>query len=169
MKVIQVGIGGMGNAWLRAVQASPHVEYAGFVEVNTATAAEQVAKNELDGSKVFASLEEALARVQADGVINVTPPQFHRQVSLTALEAGLPVLSEKPLADTLTAAQDIVDTANRTGILAHGGAELSLSRADRKRFIKRYNRATLGRLAQSRWIFLRGHTLAAFAKRCPIL
>jgi predicted dehydrogenase len=117
MKVIQVGIGGMGNAWLRAVQASPQVEFAGFVEVNPAIAAEQVAKYELDGNRVFPSLEAALGAVQAEGIINVTPPQFHRQVSVTALEAGIPVLSEKPLADTLAAAQDIVDAANRTGVL----------------------------------------------------
>jgi predicted dehydrogenase len=115
--VIQVGIGGMGNAWLRAVQASPNVEYAAYVEVNAAVAAEQVAKYALDSSKIFTSLDEALGAVQADGVINVTPPQFHRQVSLSALEAGLPVLSEKPLADTLAAAQDIVDASNRMGVL----------------------------------------------------
>jgi predicted dehydrogenase len=117
MKVIQVGLGGMGNAWLRAVQQAPEVEFAGFVEVNSAIAAEQVAKYELDGSTVFPNLKQALAAVQADGVINVTPPQFHREVSLIALEAGMPVLSEKPLADTFTAAQDIVDAANRTGVL----------------------------------------------------
>jgi predicted dehydrogenase len=117
MKVIQVGLGGMGNAWLHAVQASAHVEYAGFVEINVDIAAEQVAKFGLDRSMVFPSLELALAAVQADGVINVTPPQFHRAVSLTALEAGVPVLSEKPLADTLAAAYDIVDAANQTGVL----------------------------------------------------
>ena len=117
MKVIQVGIGGMGNAWLRAVQASSTVSYAGFVEVNPDIAADQAAKYGLDRDLIFPSLPEALAAVQADGMINVTPPQFHREVSIQALEAGVPVLSEKPLADTLTAAQDIVDAANRTGVL----------------------------------------------------
>jgi predicted dehydrogenase len=117
MKVIQVGIGGMGNAWLRAVQDSAEVAYAGFVEVNEAVAAEQVAKYGLAGLPVFKSLDEALHQVQADGVINVTPPQFHKAVSLTALEAGVPVLSEKPLADTRQAALEIVATAERTGVL----------------------------------------------------
>lgn len=117
MKVIQVGIGGMGNAWLRAVQASPTVTYAGFVEVNPTIAADQAAKYGLDRSLIFPTLTDALAAVEADGVINVTPPQFHREVSLQALEAGIPVLSEKPLADTMAAAQDIVDAANRTGVL----------------------------------------------------
>ena len=117
MKVIQVGIGGMGNAWLRAVQDSPDVAYAGFVEVSDAVAAEQVKKYNLDGSLIFKSLDEALRTVQTDGVINVTPPQFHKAVSITALEAGVPVLSEKPLAGTRQEALDIVAAANRTGIL----------------------------------------------------
>jgi len=107
----------MGNAWLRAVQESPVVEYAGFVEVNDTVAAEQVQKYGLDGATVFKSLAEALRAVQADGVINVTPPQFHKTVSIAALEAGIPVLSEKPLADTRQAALDIVAAADRTGVL----------------------------------------------------
>lgn len=117
MNVIQVGIGGMGNAWLRAVVASPVVEYAGFVEVSEKVAAEQVEKYGLDGSRIYKSVEEAIKAVAADGLINVTPPQFHKAVSITALEAGIPVLSEKPLADTRATAQEIVDAANRTGIL----------------------------------------------------
>ena len=110
-------MGGMGNAWLRAVQASPQVDYAGFVEVNPTVAATQVAQYGLDAALVFPSLAEALANVQADGVINITPPQFHKEVSIAALEAGVPVLSEKPLADTLDAAQAIVDAAKRSGVL----------------------------------------------------
>lgn len=117
MKVIQVGIGGMGNAWLRTVQDSNEVSYAGFVEVSDKIAAEQVEKWGIDGSTIYKSLPEALAKIKPDGVINVTPPQFHKAVSITALEAGIPVLSEKPLAGTLEEAQDIVDAANRTGVL----------------------------------------------------
>jgi predicted dehydrogenase len=117
MKVIQVGIGGMGQVWLQTVLASQEVEFAGFVEVNDAIAEAQAARNGLDRALIFPTLDEALASVQADGVINVTPPQFHRDISIRALEAGIPVLSEKPLAPTLAEARDIVDCANRTGVL----------------------------------------------------
>jgi predicted dehydrogenase len=117
MKVIQVGMGGMGNAWLHAVLGSENVAYAGFVEINDTIAAEQVKRYNLDGSRVYHTLPEALAAVDADGVINVTPPQFHKEVSITALAAGLPVLSEKPLADTFAAAQAIVEKADATGLL----------------------------------------------------
>lgn len=117
MKIIQIGIGGMGNTWLNAVLSSSEVEYAGFVEINDSIARTQAERYGLDTSLIFHSLEEALAAVSADGVLDITPPQFHKQVSITALEAGIPVLSEKPLADTLDSAREIVRKANATGVL----------------------------------------------------
>lgn len=117
IKVIQAGMGGMGNVWLRTVLDSPEVEFAGFVEIDEDIAAKQVAAHGLDGDRVFKSLAEALDSVKADGVIDVTPPQFHRENSLTALEAGIPVLSEKPLANSRPAALAIVEKANQTGVL----------------------------------------------------
>ena len=117
ISVIQVGMGGMGNRWLQTVRESGEAVFAGFVEVNPAIAAEQAAKYNLEPSTIFSSVEDALNNVRADGLINVTPPIFHEAVSVTALEAGLPVLSEKPLADTMEAAQRIVQKSNETGTL----------------------------------------------------
>ncbi|MCK6627867.1 MAG: Gfo/Idh/MocA family oxidoreductase [Anaerolineae bacterium] len=117
MKVIQVGIGGMGNTWLKTVLASSEVEYAALVEVNEDIGRQQAEKYGLDRALIFRSLPEALAAVSADGVIDVTPPAFHREISAIALEAGLPVLSEKPLANTLADAVAIVQKANETGVL----------------------------------------------------
>jgi predicted dehydrogenase len=117
VKVIQVGIGGMGNTWLKTVQSSSEVEHSGFVEVNKTIAEQQVERYGLDPSLIFESLDKALASVRADGIIDVTPPRFHRAMSMAALEAGIPVLSEKPLSDTLATAQDIVRKANETGVL----------------------------------------------------
>lgn len=117
MRVIQVGIGGMGETWLKTILDSSTVSYAGFVEINEAVIERQVQVYGIDKTRVFGTLQDALAEVKADGVIDVTPPRFHRHVSLTALEAGLPVLSEKPLADSLVDAYAIVRKSNETGIL----------------------------------------------------
>jgi len=117
MKVIQVGIGGMGNTWLQTVLNSAEVEYAALVELNETIAQQQVERYGLEPTLIFQSLPEALAAVSADGLIDVTPPAFHREVSTTALAAGLPVLSEKPLAHTLSDAAAIVQKANETGVL----------------------------------------------------
>ncbi len=117
MKVIQLGIGGMGNTWLNAVRNSQEVDYAGFVEINADTARQQAAAYGLDAAAIFKSLPEALEQLHADAVIDVTPPQFHRANSILALEAGLPVLSEKPLAQSPEDARAIVAKAKETGIL----------------------------------------------------
>ncbi len=117
MKVIQIGLGGMGNTWLKTVLSSSEVEYAGFVEINPAIARQQAQQYNLDSRLIFNSLPQALAAVAAQGVINVTPPAFHREISLMALEAGLPVLSEKPLADSMASAREIVAKADEAGVL----------------------------------------------------
>lgn len=117
MKVIQVGIGGMGNTWLNAVQRSPRVEFAGFVEVNDEIARAQSEAYGLDHSLIFPTMAAALESVEADAVINVTPPDVHREICICALEAGLPVLTEKPLAGNLEDAWTIVSAANATGML----------------------------------------------------
>lgn len=117
VRLIQAGMGGMGNTWLKAVLASEEAEYAAFVEVNEDTARKQCDAYGLDPALVHPTLSEAMRSTAADGVLIITPPQFHREQSVLALRAGLPVLSEKPLADTMEAAQEIVAVANETGVL----------------------------------------------------
>jgi len=161
MRVVQVGIGGMGNAWLRAVLASPEVEYSGFVEVSETIAQEQVERYNLEPSLIFPSLGDALSAVQADGVINVTPPRFHKEISITALEAGVPVLSEKPLADSLEAAWDIVRKADETGVL-HMVAQnyrYSIPAQTLKRVI---DSGELGRVGAARVDFFKGPHFGGF-------
>ncbi len=117
MKVIQVGIGGMGNAWLHAVRKSDAVDFAGFVEISEDIVGRQAKAYGLDRARIFPSLPQALKKVDADAVINVTPPQFHREICVAALEAGLPVLTEKPLAGTLEDARAIAAAAESSGVL----------------------------------------------------
>lgn len=117
MKVIQVGIGGMGNTWLKAVQRSSQVDFAGFVEVNDDIARRQAETYELDRSRIYRSLPQAIEATEADAVINVTPPEFHREICVSAMEAGIPVLTEKPLAGTLEDARAIVAVAEASGVL----------------------------------------------------
>ncbi|MBN8636502.1 MAG: Gfo/Idh/MocA family oxidoreductase [Anaerolineae bacterium] len=117
MKVIQCGLGLMGRAWINTVQASPNVEFAALVEVDAATAQKRAQEFGLDPALIYPSLEAALAAVKADGVIDVTPPAAHQAISFAAMDAGLPVLSEKPLAGTRADARAIVAKSDQTGVL----------------------------------------------------
>jgi predicted dehydrogenase len=116
-KAILVGIGGFANAWIPVVTDSQEIEFAGFVEIDPQTIQQQVKRYGFKQDLIFTTLEVALAAVEADGVINITPPAVHKSISLTALDAGVPVLSEKPLADSMASAHEIVQKSTQTGIL----------------------------------------------------
>ena len=48
-----------------------------------------------------------------DAVIVASPNETHRDITLAALERGLPVLCEKPMTVTVEEAEDIAETARR--------------------------------------------------------
>jgi predicted dehydrogenase len=116
LRMIQVGVGGMGETWMRTISQSPDVEYAALVDVDTKILANQANKYGIPAERCFTNLSDAL-KVPADGLVNVTPPQFHESTCCSAMECGLPILTEKPLADTLEAAQRMVACATSTGKL----------------------------------------------------
>jgi predicted dehydrogenase len=59
-------------------------------------------------------VEDALALGDADSLLCVVPPALHEQVITPALDAGLHVLSEKPIADSMAASRRIVARAARS-------------------------------------------------------
>jgi 1,5-anhydro-D-fructose reductase (1,5-anhydro-D-mannitol-forming) len=61
-----------------------------------------------------ASLEELLART--DGVIVTTATTTHREVMITAAEAGRHLFAEKVLAPTVDQAEEIITAADRSGV-----------------------------------------------------
>jgi predicted dehydrogenase len=117
LRLVQVGAGAMGRLWLRTIRASPDVELVGLVDVNVDTARRAAAEAGLPELEVAGSLEALLAGVAADAVLNVTVPAAHRGVSTTALLAGLPVLCEKPLAESVAAGLSMVAAAELSGRL----------------------------------------------------
>ena len=56
-----------------------------------------------------------------DAVFVCTPPQHHREATIAALELGIPVYLEKPIARTREDADAIVDAVARTGALCAVG------------------------------------------------
>lgn len=76
----------------------------------------------LDPARTYGSWQEMLEREAAlpedqriEAVAIVTPNHIHAPPAITALEAGLAVIIDKPLADNLANAQAIAEAAARTG------------------------------------------------------
>ena len=117
IKIIQVGAGAMGRLWLDVLAGSADVELVGLVDIDLSAAQLSAAGAGLVDVALARSLPELLDRVAADAVLNVTVPEAHAEVSITALLHGLAVLCEKPLADTLAAALSMIAAAEVGGRL----------------------------------------------------
>jgi predicted dehydrogenase len=115
VRLIQVGAGMMGRAWLNVIGHSPDVRLVGLVDLNLETA--QRAAAGIGSVAVATRLDDLLGQVEADAVINVTIPEAHAEVSITALLNGLAVLCEKPVADTVSSALSMVAAAEVSGRL----------------------------------------------------
>ncbi|MCL2059745.1 MAG: Gfo/Idh/MocA family oxidoreductase [Oscillospiraceae bacterium] len=114
-KIIVAGCGGIVNAWFRNALARDDVEIVALVDPVEANAENHKLRHQLDGCPIFPTIGEALEKVDANLVFNTTPPANHEEVIVSSLRKGLDVFSEKPLADTIGAARNIVKASDESG------------------------------------------------------
>lgn len=114
-RIIQVGVGGMGRVWTDRIAESNRWEAAAYVDVNRKNLMAAAVRHRIPKTRCFTSLKEALGKVEADALLDVTPQRFRKAVCTAAFERGLHVLAEKPLADSLANAKTVVDRAAKQG------------------------------------------------------
>ena len=117
LPVVAVGAGAMGRAWLSTVGESPETELVGIVDLDLDAARRAAADLGRPDLPVGQDTVALAAQTGAKAVIDVTVPVAHHPVTTAALFAGLPVLGEKPVADTLPRALSLVAAAEVTGQL----------------------------------------------------
>jgi predicted dehydrogenase len=108
LRGILVGLGGRGHHWYNAVQRHPDTEYVAYVEPAEGNRTRAIERWGLPADRVFTSLEEAVGRVEADFVMDVTPPHIHESVASAAFKARLHLIGEKPISDDFEAAKRMV-------------------------------------------------------------
>ncbi len=118
LRVGVIGAGALGFHHTRILRDVPGATFAGFHESDAARAA--TVATEL-GVKAFASLDALLDDVEAVTIVVPTPAHF--AVAAPALERGLHVLIEKPIAATLDEADALL--AHRQ---AHRGGDADRAR-----------------------------------------
>jgi predicted dehydrogenase len=117
MKKVRIGIiglGGMGQAHIENVRKIEEAELAAVSDVDAEVAR---AVGEKFGVPWFSSYQELSASGLVDAVIVATPHYFHHEVAVCAFEHGLHVLSEKPLAVTVSQADSMLNAAKKAGKL----------------------------------------------------
>jgi predicted dehydrogenase len=96
-----MGVGGFGGHWLDVLDANQEkVDVVALVDVSAEALDTACTRYGHAPEICFTTLDAALVQVEADIMICVTPPQVHREHVTQALQAGLHVLCEKPLAST---------------------------------------------------------------------
>lgn len=128
MRLVQVGVRGMGNHWVGVGKRSAEVEVAGYVDVVPAHLEQLQQEHGVPAAACYADLGAALQAVRPDGVLCIVPPQFHRDVAVQALRAGCHVLTEKPLADTWERCREMAAEAQRAGRVLMVGQNYRYSR-----------------------------------------
>ena len=113
-----IGAGGMAANWLRRFLPAhgERVRIAGIVDASTDVLATARKDLGLAESQCFTSMAAAYDSVEADAVAIVVPPRFHRQAIEGACERGLPILSEKPVAESWEDVQAIVRATDVAGV-----------------------------------------------------
>lgn len=109
LRFLLVGLGNRGRQWAEIVATHPLATLAGAVDTDPA----RIAAFALAHPNVptYATLQEGLAKAEAQAVLLVTPPVDRLAQANAIFKAGLPLLAEKPLADTLGEAAEIVRAA----------------------------------------------------------
>ena len=112
MRAALVGAGYVSTYHLRALKSLDYVTLVGIADPDRSKA-EKVAE-EFDIPTVFSSLED-MAQARPDVVHILTPPAFHRDLAIRAMNLGCHVFVEKPMAETVEDCDAMIAAAAATG------------------------------------------------------
>jgi predicted dehydrogenase len=114
LRAIVVGCGAMSAAWLRAAAEIEGLEIVGLADLDRERAVQRAAEFGLDPI-IETDARALIERAKPDLVFDIVVPEARRAIVLGALARGRHVLSEKPLADTLAHAKELVAAARAAG------------------------------------------------------
>jgi len=134
-----VGLGSMGRNHLRVISGHADTIMAAVADTDAAALEAATAQT---GAAGFADPIEMIRDAEIDAVVIAAPTTAHVPLALSAIERGIPVLVEKPLAATHQEALRIVDAGRAAGVAVQVG------------HVERYNPAVLrlGELLRQGWL-----------------
>ena len=119
IKAAVIGVGALGRHHARILANMDGVELVAVADTNIG-AARQIADQH--GCEATTNYRELLGRVDAISI--AAPTILHQKIAIDCLNAGVPILVEKPLAAKIDAARAIIERAEQTGlVLAVGHVE----------------------------------------------
>ncbi len=119
MRAAVIGVGHLGRHHARILAALPGITLAGVVDTNRDRASQVAAEH---GTQAFGDFREIAGKV--DIAVVSAPTESHAVVTMPLIAAGVHVLVEKPVTQTLAEADALIAAANAAGVvLAVGHSE----------------------------------------------
>lgn len=109
-----IGVGGIGSAYVQAMQNSQLAQLVAVADTDPVRAKEFAESQACDA---FENAESMLEKASLDAVLICTPPVSHGQIAVPFLRAKVPVLCEKPFTITTDEAKELIAEADRNGVL----------------------------------------------------
>lgn len=103
-----LGVGWIGRHRMEAMQGSGYIEVAAIADPSPDNAAQ--AKESAPGAEVVSTLEDLLG-LDLDGIVIATPSAMHAEQAIAALERGVAVFCQKPLARTAGETRCVIEAA----------------------------------------------------------
>jgi predicted dehydrogenase len=148
-KVAVIGIGHFGTEHARVYSTCEGVELAGLCDIDRS--AGQKAADRF-GVAFVSSHRDLIGKVDAASL--AVPTILHHEIACELMEAGISVLVEKPIAATLDQADEMVNVAQRRGVVLQAG------------HLERFNPAvTAARKLATTPRFFEAHRLSVFTPR----
>jgi predicted dehydrogenase len=112
MRIAVAGAGLIGRRHIELIEASRDCVLAGIADPSPAAKDQAQARN----VQCYADHRALLEQEKPDGLIIASPNALHLQMALDCASAGVPALIEKPVTDTVAAAQRLCVAIKRTGV-----------------------------------------------------
>ncbi|MDN5003113.1 Gfo/Idh/MocA family protein [Bradyrhizobium sp. GCM10027634] len=112
MRIAVAGAGLIGRRHVELIEASPDCVLAGIADPSSTAKEFAQARN----APWHADHRALLQREKPDGLIIASPNALHLQMGLDCAEARVPALIEKPVTDTVAAAQRLCAAIKRSGV-----------------------------------------------------
>lgn len=112
VRLAVIGAGSIGKRHIELISAEPEAELAAIVDPapGTRDLAEKA------GAAWAPSFQCLTGIARPDGVVIATPNQVHAAHGMQCVEAGIPILVEKPIADTVASGLRLVEAAEAAGV-----------------------------------------------------
>ncbi|MDZ4717392.1 MAG: Gfo/Idh/MocA family oxidoreductase [Roseiflexaceae bacterium] len=119
MTKIRVGVVGTSE-WadflhLPSLKSHPQAEIVAICGRNRERATELAQKYGI--TNIYTDYHDMIANGKLDAVLVLTPDDLHYEITMAALDAGLHVLCEKPLANTASQARAMYEKAEAAGVV----------------------------------------------------